>query len=64
MLSVPGIGPTLPGERVAPSAIVTSPPMVPMPPSVELASAVVAPVAAVWSPSTMSVPAPTVVSPA
>ena len=34
-------GPTLPGASVAPSAIVTSPPMVPMPPSVAPASAVV-----------------------
>jgi hypothetical protein len=45
MLSAPGLLPGLPGDKMPPSATVTLPPIVPMPPSVAPLATEVRPVA-------------------
>ncbi|MNI20313.1 hypothetical protein D3C73_737880 [compost metagenome] len=61
MESVPT--PLLPAVRMPPPAMFTSPPIVPIPPSVAPEATLVGPVEADWSPLISSVPAFTVVAP-
>ncbi|MOA42074.1 hypothetical protein D3C78_1640970 [compost metagenome] len=63
MVSVPPVPLALPGARMPSLAMLTLPPITPVPPRVAPAATLVAPVAADWSPLMKSLPLDTVVVP-